>query len=112
MTISKFALYTLKTLAILEGISCIALFFIAMPLKYFGGYIDAVKTPGMAHGVLFVLYCLALLPVFFLYKWDFKTLLISGLASIIPFGTFWADWKYFKTKKVNVASGDILDIKK
>tara|TARA_X000000368_G_scaffold345175_1_gene284199 strand:- start:333 stop:665 length:333 start_codon:yes stop_codon:yes gene_type:complete len=110
MTISKFALYTLKTLAILEGVSCIVLFFIAMPLKYFGGYENSVKIPGMAHGVLFVLYCLALLPVFFLYKWDFKILLISGLASIIPFGTFWADWKYFKPKKVNVSSSDILDI--
>ena len=53
MKTSKIALYTLKTLAILEGVSCIALFFIAMPLKYFGGYENAVKIPGMAHGVLY-----------------------------------------------------------
>tara|TARA_B110000211_G_C13969700_1_gene504384 strand:+ start:82 stop:414 length:333 start_codon:yes stop_codon:yes gene_type:complete len=109
MTISKVALYTLKTLAILEGLSCIALFFIAMPLKYYGGYENAVKTPGMAHGVLFVLYCLALLPVYFLNKWSFKTLLISGLASIVPFGTFWADWKYFKLEKSKSNNESILD---
>lgn len=106
----KIALYTLKTLAILEGVSCIALFFIAMPLKYFGGYENAVKIPGMAHGVLFVLYCLSLLPVYFIYKWDFKTLLISGFASIIPFGTFWADWKYFKTNEARPSDKNILDL--
>lgn len=97
----KASLITLKSLAVLEGISCIGLFFIAMPFKYYGGYESAVKIPGMIHGVLFVLYCIALLPVYFQQKWSFKILLISGLASIIPLGTFWADWKYFKIKEDN-----------
>lgn len=103
----KTALGRLKILAILEGISCIGLFFVAMPLKYYGGFPEAVKIPGMAHGVLFVLYCLALLPVYFQQKWSIQVLLISGLASIVPCGTFWADWKYFKTSKET--DTDILD---
>jgi len=105
----KTALGRFKILAILEGISCIGLFFVAMPLKYMGGYLNAVKIPGMIHGVLFVLYCLALLPVYFQQKWSFKILLISGIASIIPCGTFWADWKYFKVTETAIYSKDILD---
>mgnify|MGYP001184402486 CR=1 FL=1 len=94
----KTALGRLKILAILEGISCIGLFFIAMPLKYMGGYLNAVKIPGIVHGVLFILYCLALLPVYFQQKWSFKILFISGIASIVPCATFWVDWKYFKVE--------------
>lgn len=92
----KTALGRLRLLSLLEGISSIVLFFIAMPIKRIFDNPDATYLPGMIHGVLFVLYCLALLPVYKQKKWKFSTLFWAGFASIIPCGTFWADWKYFK----------------
>lgn len=92
----KTSIGRLRLLALLEGISCIILFGIAMPMKYVGGIETAVKVPGMVHGVLFVLYCLALLPVYKERNWKFSTLFICGIASIFPCATFWADWKYFR----------------
>ena len=41
---------------ILETISTISLFFIAMPMKYIGGNEILVKIIGPIHGGLFVLY--------------------------------------------------------
>lgn len=85
----------LRFFAILEGYSSVFLFFVAMPLKYLLDF-DLGSSPGMIHGVLFVGYCLALLPVYKKYNWPFTTLLITGVSSIIPCGTFWADYKYIK----------------
>ena len=50
---------------------------------------------GMAHGVLFILYVLLLLQVAFVYKWSFLKTSLAFLASLIPFGTFYADKKIF-----------------
>ena len=45
-----------RKVAVAEGISYIALIFIAMPLKYFANMPLAVKYTGWAHGVLFMFY--------------------------------------------------------
>ena len=45
-----------RSIALLEGISTIALYFFAMPMKYIAGDPIYVKNIGMAHGILFVLY--------------------------------------------------------
>ncbi len=86
----------LRIAALIEGVTCIALYLIAMPLKYGAGIESAVRIPGMIHGVFFIAYLLLLLPVFKQQKWSFSTLLICGLASVVPFMTFWADYKYFR----------------
>ena len=44
----------LRTLAIIEGVSTLVLFGIAMPLKYFAGLPLAVRIVGSLHGALFV----------------------------------------------------------
>jgi integral membrane protein len=44
----------LRQLAILEGISTLVLFFVAMPLKYFAGMPTAVTVVGSIHGFLFI----------------------------------------------------------
>lgn len=44
----------LRHLAIVEGISTLVLFGIAMPLKYFAGMPLAVRIVGSVHGALFV----------------------------------------------------------
>jgi integral membrane protein len=97
----------LRIAALIEGITCIILYLIAMPLKYMAGIETAVKIPGMVHGIFFIAYLLALLPVYRLQKWSFKTLFIAGIASVVPFMTFWIDVKYLKEPTLN--NDDILD---
>lgn len=74
-----------------EAISLLLLMFVAMPLKYIWGQPLAVKIVGMAHGVLFVVFCLSLLQTMLVAKWPLgRAALIFG-AAIIPFGPFLVD---------------------
>lgn len=82
-TITRF-----RTVAIAEGISFLVLLFIAMPLKYMADMPLAVKVVGWIHGVLFVWYWVAALPLFTKLKWDVERIFGLGLASVLPFGTF------------------------
>ena len=85
-----------RFLAFLEGLSYILLLFIAMPLKYIGENEILVKGLGMPHGILFVLYIIACVLLKSKMKWDTITTFILLSASIIPFGTFYVDYKYLK----------------
>lgn len=82
-TITRF-----RSVAIAEGISFLVLLFIAMPLKYMADMPLAVKVVGWIHGVLFVWYWVAALPLFTKLKWDVERIFGLGLASVLPFGTF------------------------
>lgn len=86
--------------AISEGISFIVLLFIAMPLKYVGGMPEAVTYVGWVHGLLFVLYILALITVSISLNWKFKKILVAFLASLLPFGTFILDKSLQKEEKL------------
>ena len=80
-----------KKVAVAEGISYLALLFVAMPLKYFAGMPLAVKYTGWAHGLLFVLYAMFVIMCWMEYKWKFgKTILIFG-ASLLPFAPFFVE---------------------
>ena len=85
-----------KLLALLEGASYILLLFIAVPIKYYGGNEQYVKLLGMPHGILFVSYIIFAFLIKENEKWGMKDLGIVLLASILPFGTFYVDWKYLK----------------
>lgn len=95
-TLLKSSLGRLRIIAFLEGISFLLLLGIAMPLKYMAGIPEGVRIIGMAHGVLFVLYVLLLLQVTIERNWTWKKALLAFIASFIPFGTFYADAKWFK----------------
>lgn len=77
-----------RLVGIAEGCSYLLLLFIAMPLKYFAGIPDAVKYTGWVHGLLFVLFMLALLSVKINLNWSFKKSIIAFIASLLPFGFF------------------------
>lgn len=51
----------LRQLALVEGVSTLVLFFVAMPLKYFAGMPMAVTVVGSIHGFLFLALVLMLL---------------------------------------------------
>ena len=85
----------LRLLALLEGISYLLLIGICMPLKYLFDILEPTNPVGLAHGVLFVAYCIWVLIVTLQKKWSFGTMMLAGLASLFPFGTFIADKKIF-----------------
>lgn len=96
LSLLKSSLGRLRIVAFLEGVSLLLLLGIAMPLKYMAGLPEAVRIVGMAHGVLFVLYVLLVIQVAIERSWSWKKVILSILASIVPFGTFYADAKWFK----------------
>ena len=81
----------LRTLAIVEGISTLVLFGIAMPLKYFAGMPLAVRIVGSLHGALFVALVLMLLVA--VRKVPISPALAAAgiAAAIVPGGPFWLD---------------------
>lgn len=81
----------LRAVAFVEGISYLVLLFIAMPLKYVAGMPAAVRVVGMAHGVLFVAFGLALLMVFVEKRLTLVRSALTFLSSLVPFGTFVID---------------------
>ncbi len=85
----------LRILAIAEGISYL-LFALTMPLKYMLDNPTPNKIVGMAHGILFIAYCIWVILVAFEKKWSITITLLAGFASLVPFGTFIADSKIFK----------------
>ncbi|MEZ6195409.1 MAG: DUF3817 domain-containing protein [Planctomycetota bacterium] len=81
----------LRAVSLVEGISTLVLFFVAMPLKYLGGMPKAVTIAGSVHGGLFT----ALL-LMFLIGWrriplSNATTLTGIVAAIFPFGPFLFD---------------------
>ena len=87
---------TFRIIAFLEGVSYILLLFIAVPVKYSLGDPTYVKLLGMPHGLLFVAYIVFAFLLKENKNWGIKDLGIILLASILPFGTFYVDWKYLK----------------
>ena len=83
-----------KIIALLEGISLLALFFFAMPMKRMFGHPEYIFPVGMAHGILFIVYILLAIMLKFEDNWTGKKLAIVSVASIIPFGTFYVEKRY------------------
>jgi integral membrane protein len=84
-TLGKF-----RIVAFLEGCS----FTMVLKYKY------AMPLPnyivGMAHGILFIGYVGLLLLVARKYNWNLFKVAMAFVASLIPFGTFYADKKLFR----------------
>ena len=62
-----------------------------MPLKYMAGMPMAVKIVGWLHGVLFVVFCVALLRTLLVAQWPLLRCAAIFLAGLLPFGPFIAD---------------------
>ncbi len=90
----------LRLTGIIEGLSFIILLGVAMPLKYLAGKPAMVSIVGMAHGVLFVLYIALTVIAMFRYSWSWKRMLVLWAASVVPFGTFYVDYKVLRHQDV------------
>lgn len=85
-----------RLLAFAEGLSFLIVLFITMPLKYYYDQPQPNKVVGMLHGLLFVGYCYYVLLLKWERNWSWGKALLLWLASIVPFGTFVADWKLLR----------------
>lgn len=85
-----------RATAILEGISYLLLFGMTMPLKHWADIPEPNKFVGYAHGILFILYVVVALVFCRERKWGVKRYIMLFVASLLPFGTFYADKKYLK----------------
>ncbi|MCU0326209.1 MAG: DUF3817 domain-containing protein [Spirosomaceae bacterium] len=92
----KTQLGRLRIIGFVEGVSFLVILFVTMPLKYIWNMPEPNKFFGMAHGLLFILYVLMVIQAKIEYNWGGKKTFLALLASIVPFGTFWADKKLFR----------------
>lgn len=86
----------LRIIGLLEGISYILLLGVCMPLKYMYNMPEATSIVGMAHGVLFVYFCLLVIWIGLQRDWSYNKIILGLISSLLPFGTFVADVKLFR----------------
>ena len=86
----------LRFLAIGEGISYLVLFCNMLLVKpnNLVLYKKLLYPIGMAHGVLFMAYCVYVILVAVNKKWNYKITLLGLVASLLPVGTCYFDKKY------------------
>lgn len=80
-----------RLIGLTEGVSFLLLMGVAMPLKYLAGQPLAVKYAGWAHGLLFILLCLAIFQAWAGGSLSFRRSLMTFLAALVPFGPFLID---------------------
>ena len=97
LDLMKTTLGRLRIIAFLEGCSFLLLGF-TMILKYKFDMPLPNYIVGMIHGLLFILYIFLVLQVAYIKKWKIITIFWALVASLIPFGTFYADKKIFNDK--------------
>lgn len=85
----------LRLVGIVEGISYVGLLICSVIKRVFA-MPEIIKVPGMIHGALTVIFILALIDAHIAYKWNWKRSLFLLVASLLPFGSFWADHKILK----------------
>ena len=85
----------LRVIAWMEGVSFL-LFGVSMPLKYGFDIPEPNYVIGMVHGILFVIYNLLILKHSKLKNWSVREIIFLCFLSLVPFGTFYGDHKYFK----------------
>lgn len=81
----------LRVVGLIEGLSFLILLGIAMPLKRLADMPEAVTIVGWIHGVLWMLYLLALALAWRAANWGPGPTLLAFIASIVPFGPFLLD---------------------
>jgi len=81
----------LRRIGKIEAVSFLLLLGVAMPLKYLAGMPLAVKVVGWIHGVLFVIFGIALLRTWIIARWPVARAALLFVAALLPFGPFAID---------------------
>ena len=91
MSLFDSTLKRLNIIAWIEGISYLVLLFVAMPMKYLADDPSLVRSVGMAHGVLFVLFTVVVYQAMNEYGWSRRRALRAWLTAFLPFGMILLD---------------------
>ncbi|MCW8933249.1 MAG: DUF3817 domain-containing protein [Gammaproteobacteria bacterium] len=92
-----------RILSLIEGLSLITLFMIAMPAKYYFQVFDIVWVVGMTHGLLWLAYVVMSLAVSHKQNWSVMFWMLVLLASVVPFACFVLD-RELKKQELEVAA--------
>ena len=90
----------------LEGLSYLYLLFCSIYLKRMQGIEDAIETPGMIHGALFVTFVFLLINGLIYKKYTFGFSVLAFIASLLPFGFLWIEHK-LKTNENDQNDDDV-----
>ncbi|MDR1876012.1 MAG: DUF3817 domain-containing protein [Flavobacteriaceae bacterium] len=82
-----------------ECISCVLLFFVAMPLKYSFQNTVLMIPAGIIHGVFFTGYIILAVYARKLYKWDDEDFVFALMSAFFPFATIWVERSLVKIKE-------------
>ena len=86
---SQSATYRLfRHVAFIEGVTTLALFLVAMPIKYIAGNPAPVTITGWIHGVAFIAYMVMMVLALRGRGWTTGEWARTFAASLVPFGTF------------------------
>lgn len=77
-----------RSVAFLEGVTTLALFLVAMPIKYLAGNPEPVRITGWIHGIAFIAYVLMMWIALRGRGWTSWELGRTFAAALFPFGTF------------------------
>lgn len=90
---SNLPIKLLRLASFAEGISFLVLLYFAIYHKRILGEPEAIQTPGMLHGVFFLIFCLALGYVWIEKKWPIKKVAFAFICSLLPFAPFYLERK-------------------
>lgn len=74
-----------------ETASFVALLGVAMPLKYAAGMPAATAWVGWLHGMLLLVYVIALLSVVRVHGLGLRHAVMGGVLALLPFGPVWLE---------------------
>ncbi|MFT5600004.1 MAG: integral membrane protein [Flavobacteriales bacterium] len=86
----------LRKAGLIEGISALVLFLVAMPMKYIWGNEGLMSISGNVHGFLFVAYVVMVFVTGRKYSWSIGVYVMCILAAIPPFGAFLIEKGFYK----------------
>jgi integral membrane protein len=84
-------LNVLRIVALVEGITTLVLFLVAMPVKYWLGNPVLVPPVGLTHGIAFLAYIVVMVIALPGRRAGFLGWLRTTVAAFVPFGTFLND---------------------
>ena len=87
--VSRIALF--RIVALIEGVTTLALFLVAMPMKYWFGDPSLVPPVGMTHGIAWVGYIAAMVVCLPGNGFSMLDVFRTFIAGLFPFGTFLND---------------------
>ena len=83
----------LKWTCLIEGISCLALFFVAMPIKYGLDDPSWVRVTGAIHGLLWIIMVYFFFEAVLNKKLPLEKAVLLLVVASLPLGMFWVDKK-------------------